>query len=183
MSRTGPHDEDTFGWHYRGGERPPFAIAPRPGQESVWDYPRPPAIVSSERRVEVRLDSRVIASTRNAFRVLETAGAPTWYLPPEAIDFDALVAVESASFCEWKGVAQYWDVTDGRRRVARAAWGYPEAGGRFAALAGCVAFYCDRLDCRVDGRRAFTQPGGFYGGWVTPDVVGPFKGEPGTEGW
>jgi uncharacterized protein (DUF427 family) len=99
------------------------------------------------------------------------------------VDFDALIAVDAQSFCEWKGTARYWDVTDGQRRVARAAWSYPDAGDRFAAIAGCIAFYCDRLDCRVDGQRAFAQPGGFYGGWVTPDIVGPFKGEPGTQGW
>jgi uncharacterized protein (DUF427 family) len=177
------NDDETFGWHYRGGERPPFAIQPGPGQESVWDYPRPPAIVTCDKRIEVRLGARVIASTRAAFRVLETAGAPTYYLPPDTVDFDALIAVDAQSFCEWKGTARYWDVTDGQRRVARAAWSYPDAGDRFAAIAGCIAFYCDRLDCRVDGQRAFAQPGGFYGGWVTPDIVGPFKGEPGTQGW
>lgn len=180
---TDSDDPETFGWYYRGGERPPFALVPRAGQESVWDYPRPPAIVPSDRRVEVRLDDRMIADTGHAFRVLETAGAPTWYIPPEAVDFDALAAVDADSFCEWKGVAHYWDVTDGQRRVARAAWSYADAGGRWATIAGCIAFYCDRLDCRVEGERAIAQPGGFYGGWVTPDVVGPFKGEPGTQGW
>lgn len=180
---TSNDDNDTFGWHYRGGQRPPFAFVPEFGQESVWDYPRPPAIEPSNRRVEVRLNERVIASTRTAFRVLETAGAPTWYLPPQAVDFYALIAVDAHSFCEWKGVATYWDVADAQRRIARAAWSYPEASGHFAVIAGCIAFYCDRLDCRVDGQRAFAQPGGFYGGWVTPDVVGPFKGELGTLGW
>jgi len=170
-------------WHYRGYQRPPFAVVPDPGQESIWDYPRPPAIEPDRRRITVHLGSSPIADSRSGYRVLETAGAPTFYLPPDAVDSRLLVPSEATSFCEWKGHAQYWDVTNGERTAERAAWAYPNAGERFALVAGYIAFYAGALDCRVDGERAAAQPGGFYGGWVTRDIVGPFKGEPGTEDW
>jgi len=171
------------GWHYDGSERPAFATDPGPGQESIWDYPRPPALVADGRHVQVYLGDALVADTRRAFRLLETAGAPTFYLPPEDVESSLLAASDASSYCEWKGVARYWHVTDGKHEGRNAAWAYPDADARYAAIAGYLAFYLGALSGYVDGEQAQPQPGGFYGGWVTSDVVGPFKGEPGTQGW
>jgi uncharacterized protein (DUF427 family) len=163
----------------------PLRIAPKPGQESVWDYPRPPRAERTDRLVEVVFGGRVIVSTRRAVRVLETSHPPTWYLPPEDIAPGALVASpRRSSFCEWKGRAVYWTVRVGDREARDAAWSYPSPTETFALLRDHVAFYAGRMDaCRVDGVEVVPQPGGFYGGWITPELVGPFKGTPGTEGW
>jgi uncharacterized protein (DUF427 family) len=172
------------GWVWRGRDRPPFAIAPGPGQESVWDYPRPPIVVADPRRVTVKLGDIVVADTRAALRLLETSHPPTFYLPRTDVDERCLVAVGGGSFCEWKGSASYFDVVAGGKTLARAAWGYPEPiDDSFAMLAGCVAFYAALLDCFVDDERARPQAGGFYGGWITSELCGPFKGDPGTSRW
>lgn len=170
-------------WSYRGQRRPPFAIEPGPGQESVWDYPRPPRVERDMREVTVSVGDTEIARTRRALRVLETASPPTWYLPLDDVRRDVLEPATGASSCEWKGVASYWSVVVGATRLVRVAWAYADPALAFAALRGHVAFYPAPLDCRVDGRRVRPQPGGFYAGWITPEVVGPFKGEPGTESW
>lgn len=154
-------------------------IEPGPGQESVWDYPRPPALVASERLVEVRAGEVLVASTRAAYRVLETSHPPTWYLPPDSVAEGLLVPAEGSSWCEWKGRATYYDVS-GR---ARAAWSYDDPTPGFVAIAGYLAFHPALLACSVDGERVRPQEGGFYAGWITDDVVGPFKGAPGTLGW
>jgi uncharacterized protein (DUF427 family) len=163
----------------------PRRIEPGPGQESVWDYPRPPAVVASDRHVRIEHDGEVVADSRNALRVLETAGAPVWYLPREDVRADLLrPAGGRGTLCEWKGRAAYFDLVLGDRVSPRAAWTYEGPMRGYEALAGRVAFYAGRVDrALVDGELARPQPGGFYGGWVTDDVVGPFKGEPGTEGW
>jgi uncharacterized protein (DUF427 family) len=172
------------GWVHRGGARPAFAVEPGEGQESVWDYPRPPALVADSRRVIVRRGEVIVADTRRALRLLETSHPPTWYLPRADIDMRALAPAGGGSFCEWKGDATYFDVVAGGPPLHRAAWAYPEViDARYAALTDCIAFYATHLDCRVDGVRVRPQPGGFYGGWITPDLVGPFKGDPGTAGW
>ncbi len=170
-------------WQYRGQRRPSFAQTPGPGQESVWDYPRPPALVRDERLVRVCIGDRVLAESASCFRVLETASAPTFYLPAGDVDQALLRASATRSFCEWKGVASYWTVIDGERELVDAGWSYPEPSAAFAAVAGYFSFYPSRLDCFVGDERVRAQPGGFYGGWVTDEVVGPFKGEPGTRGW
>lgn len=170
-------------WAWRGNHRPPFAVTPGPGQQSVWDYPRPPTLVADQRTVRVYLGNQLVAETNSAYRMLETAGAPTFYLPPDDVNHGLLQRSDAASFCEWKGHARYWDVTDGERAAANAAWAYPAPDSRYAAIAGHLAFYAGDLACYVDDESARAQPGGFYGGWVTSDVVGPFKGEPGTQGW
>jgi uncharacterized protein (DUF427 family) len=170
-------------WRFRGQSRPPGAIAPTPGQESVWDYPRPPAIVDDKRLVQVRLDDTLIAETRAAKRVLETASPPTFYLPPQDVNLDHLRAEDGHSFCEWKGRADYFSVCVADHCARQAAWCYPEAFGEFRAIQGYLAFYPSRVACYVDGERVRAQAGGFYGGWITPEIVGPFKGEPGTGGW
>jgi len=159
------------------GVRP---IEPGPGQESVWDYPRPPALVLSDRRVEVRHGDVLVASTRAAYRVLETSHPPTWYLPPDSVAGGVLTpAGGRGSWCEWKGQARYFDV-DG---VERAAWAYDDPTPGFRDIAGYLAFHPALLDCSVDGQPVTPQEGGFYAGWVTDDVVGPFKGVPGSMGW
>jgi uncharacterized protein (DUF427 family) len=166
------------------------ATPPGPGQESVWDYPRPPAVVPSGRRVVVRLGATVVADTRRALRVLETSHPPTYYLPPGDMDRDALVpAGGPSSWCEFKGRATYLDVVgvepDGARVVAeRAAWTYSRPSAGYELLEGYVALYPGRMTaCTVDGEVVRAQAGGFYGGWVTDDVVGPLKGGAGTTGW
>lgn len=177
------NEDEGKGWRYRGSARPAFATQPGAGQESIWDYPRPPVCVPDTRHVQVRLGKQLIVDTRAGFRILETAGAPTFYLPPDDADWAFLFPSAQRSFCEWKGTARYLHVAAGGATVDNGAWCYLEARGRFATIAGYLAFYAACLDCRVDGEQARPQPGGFYGGWVTNDVVGPFKGAPGTAGW
>ena len=167
-------------WKHTGSERPEFALAPGPGQESVWDYPRPPAMVDDTRRVEIYAGKTLIASTDRARRVLETASPPTFYLPPESILSGSLEPVAGESWCEWKGEARYFALVD---TLTPVAWSYPTPSERFSSLSDWVAFYPGRVDCFVAGERVRPQPGGFYGGWITDDVVGPVKGEPGTGHW
>jgi len=160
----------------------PDAIAP--GQESVWDYPRPPALVPSDELVTVVLGGVEICETSTSWRVLETSHPPTYYLPRHAFLDGALVPAHGRSFCEWKGEASYLDVVGGTQVAARAGWYYPQPSPRYASLHGHVALYPGLMDyCLVDGERVEPQPGGFYGGWVTSTVVGPFKGGPGSSGW
>ena len=162
----------------------PQRIEPGPGQESVWDYPRPPRIEPTGSHVVVVLGGATVAETRDALRVLETSGAPVFYLPPGDVADGALSPNPRTTACEWKGLASYYDVSAGDWTEEAAAWAYLDPVPAFAPIAGYVAFYPGRMGaCFVDGERVRPQPGGFYGGWVTSNVVGPFKGEPGTEGW
>lgn len=164
--------------------RPSHAVAPGPGQVSVWDFPRPPRIEPVEERVRIELGGVTIAETDRALRVCETASPPTYYIPREDISADALVPAPGGSWCEWKGRAVYWTVRGGGREAAGAAWSYPSPAPAFAALGNHVAFYAGPMDaCWVGRHRVVPQPGAFYGGWITPDLVGPFKGEPGTGHW
>jgi uncharacterized protein (DUF427 family) len=150
----------------------------------VWDYPRPPAVDPSDELVEVHLGGVVVARTRSSLRVLETSHPPTYYLPLDAFVDGALVPVQGSTVCEWKGRAAYLDVVGGGRRAARAAWTYPEPVATYAVLAGHVAVMPGLVDaCLVDGETVRAQEGGFYGGWITNRVVGPFKGSPGSWGW
>lgn len=161
----------------------PKPLPTRPGQESVWDYPRPPAIAPDDREVVISLDGAEVARTRRAIRVLETSHPPSWYLPPEDVDASLLRPGRGSSVCEWKGRAAYWDVVVGERVLENVAWSYPEPTPGFSAIAGYLAFYPRELDVTVGDEAVEAQPGGFYGGWVTSDVVGPFKGGPGSWGW
>lgn len=164
--------------------RPARIETPGPGQESVWDYPRPPRVEDVARRVRVELDGQAVGETRAAKRVCETAGAPAYYLPPDDVDFSLLEPGASrGSICEWKGPAQYWHVIAGGRRIENAAWSYPDPFPGYETIRDYVSFYPARLACYVGDARAEPQPGAFYGGWVTPEIVGPIKGEPGSEGW
>ena len=152
--------------------------------ERVWDYPRPPALVPCERRVRVEFGGEVVADSVRALRVLETSHPPTIYVPPADVRGDLLVPARGASVCEWKGRAAYFDVVAGGARSAAAAWTYPDPRAPYAALRDHVAFYPGRVDaCRLDDELVAPQPGDFYGGWVTADLVGPFKGARGTAGW
>jgi uncharacterized protein (DUF427 family) len=159
-------------------------IPPGPGQESVWDYPRPPRVEDSARHIQVIFNGMVIAETRRARRVLETSHPPVYYIPPDDIKMEHLAATARATWCEWKGQAAYYTVTVGDKQAPNAAWCYPDPRPGYEAIKGYLAFYPHLMDaCYVDGEQVRAQAGGFYGGWVTNDIVGPFKGEPGTEGW
>jgi uncharacterized protein (DUF427 family) len=170
-------------WEWTGRERPPFAEPPAPGQESVWDYPRPPALVPDAREVIVRVSGVEIVRTRRALRLLETASPPTFYLPFADARRDAFVPASGASFCEWKGAARYWTIVAGGVRLERAAWSYDTPAAPYELLRDHVAVYATHAECLVNGERARPQDGGFYGGWVTSELVGPWKGGPGTGGW
>lgn len=156
-----------------------------PTRESVWDYPRPPAVRQSDRLVRIVHGGEVVAESRRAVRVLETAGAPVWYLPSPDVRMDFLRPSASPhTVCEWKGIAVYLDLRVGGAVVSRAAWSYPSPQRGYEDIAGHIAFYAALVDeATVDGEVVRPQPGGFYGGWITDDVVGPFKGDPGSEGW
>ena len=158
--------------------------APGRGQESVWDYPRPPRLEATGELVEIVLGGVVVARSRAALRVLGTSHPPSYYLPPGDFAEGALRPAEGSSWCEWKGDAAYLDVLGGGLVAARAGWCYPEPTPPYEALAGYVAVYPGRMDrCTVDGEVVRPQAGDFYGGWITSRVVGPFKGEPGTRFW
>ena len=159
-------------------------VAPRPGQESVWDYPRPPRLEPTPRRLRVVFAGVTIADTLQGYRVLETSHPPVYYIPPADVKLEHLQPARGSSFCEFKGQASYYDVVVGDRRAERAAWYYPRPTPAFAPIAGAVAFYAGPMDACYVGDEAVTpQPGDFYGGWITADVVGPFKGGPRTTGW
>lgn len=153
-----------------------------PGRpERVADYPRPPRLEPSSCHVRVEALGQVLADSHRSLRVLETFHPPTVYLPPEAMALELLQPAAGRSFCEWKGVARYFDVVlpGAGRRLARAVWQYPAPSAAFAPLAGWYALYPALMDgCWVDGERVLPQPGGFYGGWITSAVEGPFKGDP-----
>ena len=162
----------------------PTLLAPGPGQESVWDYPRPPRLEPTPRRIRIVFAGETIADTRRAWRVLETSHPPVYYLPLDDIRREWLIAAPGSSFCEWKGGAVYWTLRVGGREARRVAWSYPAPTPGFAPIRDHLAFYAGPLDeCTVDGEAVCPQPGGFYGGWITTAVLGPFKGEPGTDGW
>jgi uncharacterized protein (DUF427 family) len=152
--------------------------------ESVWDYPRPPRVEPSDELVEVELGGRVVASTRTSWRVLETSHPPTYYLPRASFRPGVLRPATGRTWCEWKGQAGYFDLVAGDVEAERAAWTYELPSPGFEVLAGAVAVMPALVDrCTVDGEVVEPQPGGFYGGWITSRVVGPFKGGPGTTGW
>lgn len=159
-------------------------MAEPPATESVWDYPRPPAVQPCARRVRIELGGLIVADSTAALRVLETSHPPTIYVPPADIAPGCLEPAGGSSFCEWKGQASYLDVVAGARRERRAAWTYRDPVARYGALRDHVAFYPSRMDaCRLDDELVQAQVGDFYGGWVTADLRGPFKGGPGTSGW
>lgn len=171
-------------WRFRGADRPSFALEPGPGQESVWDYPRPPRIETEARPVRVLVNGLTVAKSTAAIRVLETASPPVVYIPRGDVAMDYLIDEGPGSICEWKGGATYWSVRTPSGGVLRSAgWSYESPFPDFEPIRGFISFYPAALECYVGDHRVGPQPGGFYGGWVTPEIVGPFKGEPGTGGW
>jgi len=155
-----------------------------PGQESVWLYPRPPAAEAISRRIRIIHHGVTLANTSAAVRTLETSHPPTYYIPQADIDTSLLTRTDRTSFCEWKGHAVYWTVTIGNSVLHDVGWSYPEPTRGFLALRDHIAFYAGPFEqCLVDDMPVIPQPGGFYGGWITPDVAGPFKGIPGSMFW
>ena len=151
--------------------------------EKVWDYPRPPRLEPVPQEIRIVLAGREVARTRAAWRVLETTHPPVYYLPPASFTC-ALEPGTGRSFCEWKGRAAYWSLREGDRLAKDCAWSYPDPSPAFAALRDHLAVYPQAMDaCFVDDEQVTPQPGGFYGGWITKNLVGPFKGGPGTMGW
>ena len=150
----------------------------------MWDFPRPPSLEFTQRRIRAVVDGVTLVDSTRSHRVLETSHPPVYYVPPEDVRMELLEQVEGGSFCEWKGQAIYYDAVVGGRRIESVAWAYPEPTPGFAAIAGHLAFYLPAIDAGfVDDEQARPQPGGFYGGWITSDLAGPFKGGPGSEGW
>ena len=167
-------------------------IVPAPGQESVWDYPRPPRLEDFPRRIRIVFNGETIADTTAAKRVLETSHPPTYYLPPADLRLEYFRPTERSTFCEWKGQAAYYTITVGDRialperyrSAENAAWFYPNPTENFADLKDYAAFYRSRMEaCYIDDEMVQAQPGDFYGGWITSNIVGPFKGSMGTWGW
>jgi uncharacterized protein (DUF427 family) len=157
---------------------------PGPGQESVWDYPRPPRVEPTTKRIRVRFNGEWIADTTRALRVLETSHPPVYYIPPEEIQMEFLTPTPRRTFCEYKGQASYYTVEANGQRADNAAWTYPNPAPGYKALRNHVAFYPSHMEaCYVDDERVQAQAGDFYGGWITNDIVGPFKGGHGTMGW
>ena len=156
----------------------------QPGQESVWSYPRPPRLERANAHLKVVLGGVTIAETNDAFRVLETSHPPNYYFPPSDVLEGAVAATKGVTFCEFKGRASYWTVTGGARVETEAAWSYASPSPSFAPIRDRIAFYASRMDaCYVDDELVVPQPGGFYGGWITSRVAGPYKGNPGSRGW
>jgi uncharacterized protein (DUF427 family) len=162
----------------------PERIEPGPGRESVWDYPRPPALERTDSHLVVVFAGQTIADTTAGFRVLETSQPPAFYLPPDDVDVQFLERTPSATFCEWKGMASYYSLRVGNRVSIDAAWTYTDPVEAFAPIANHLAFYPQRVDaCFVDGEQVQPNDGSFYGGWITSKVAGPFKGGAGTAHW
>ncbi len=159
-------------------------IEPGPGQESVWDYPRPPRVEMTDELVRVVFNGVTITETRRALRVLETSHPPVYYIPPDDVRMEYLTQTGRRSVCEFKGAARYWTITVDERTAENAAWSYPAPMPGFEQIADHLAFYAGRVDaCYVGDVRVQAQDGNFYGGWITPDIVGPFKGGASTTGW
>jgi uncharacterized protein (DUF427 family) len=162
----------------------PQPLPLEPGQESVWDYPRPPRLEPVPQRLRVVFNGKTIADSQGGYRVLETSHPPVYYIPTSDIQPGVLVAANRGSFCEWKGQASYWHVQVADQQALDAAWSYEQPTNSFAAIQGYVAFYAGRMQvCYVDDELVTPQPGGFYGGWITAKIIGPFKGSPGSWGW
>ena len=159
-------------------------IEPGPGRESVWDYPRPPRVEPVGQPVGGILKDKAIASPPRALRALETASPPTIYIPKDDIAMECLEPAIGTTFCEWKGFASYFHAVVGDKKARRAAWHYPKPKVEYAELLDHIAFYAGRVDaCFIGDELVKPQGGRYYGGWVTANIVGPYKGEPGTEGW
>jgi uncharacterized protein (DUF427 family) len=162
----------------------PQPIPPQPGQESVWEYPRPAILQDTDKHIKIIFNGIVLAETTKAKRVLETSHPPSYYIPAEDIKTEYLIATSRKSVCEWKGISEYYDISVGDKYVNNAAWRYIQPTPNFTTIQEYFSFYPSLMDaCYVNDELVKPQAGGFYGGWITSDIVGPFKGEPGTWGW
>ncbi|MCB0447984.1 MAG: DUF427 domain-containing protein [Gelidibacter sp.] len=168
-------------WEYRGNVRPPFAIEPKPGQLSVWDFPRPPAVKPVKNIVSVYDGKSLITETKNALMVLETGNPPTYYIPPKDVNIELLTQMEKTSWCEWKGKARYWALKENPDQAI--AWDYPVPFPEYKLLANYLSFYPHNFQCFVGDEQITPQDSKIYAGWITKDLVGPFKGQPGSENW
>ena len=159
-------------------------IEPKAGQESVWDYPRPPKLERTNKTLKIVFNGEIIAEATRAFRVLETSHPPVYYFPPDDVRMKFLTKNSDSSFCEWKGAANYYDLRVGEKLIENAAWFYPNPTKSFAEIKNFLAFYPSKMDaCFVNDELVQSQAGDFYGGWITSEIVGPFKGGAGTFGW
>jgi uncharacterized protein (DUF427 family) len=171
-------------WRNLQRARPTNIVIPGGGQESVWDYPRPPRVEPEKRRIRVEFGGRVIADSNKTYRVLETSSPPVYYIPQDDIQMKYLEPANNSTLCEWKGKARYWTVRVEKKLSENAGWSYPEPLDGFEVITYYIAFNASKLDaCYVGNEKVLPQPGNYYGGWITSEIVGPFKGEPGTEGW
>jgi len=162
----------------------PERIKPKPGQESVWDYPRPPRLEDVDGVIKIVFNRITVAETRAAKRVLETSHPPVYYIPLKNVKRQYLEPAVGSSFCEWKGMASYYDMVVKDRRADKVGWHYPDPTEDFRSLKNHIAFYAGPMDaCYINDEQVTPQPGGFYGGWITKNIVGPFKGESGTMFW
>ena len=162
----------------------PKPIPPQPGQESVWDYPRPAILEQTNKHLKVVLNGEVIAETQRGIRVLETSHPPVYYFLADDVRLEYLTETPRKTFCEWKGWCAYYDIRVGDRYIPQGAWRFIEPSPNFIAIKNAYGFYAREMDaCYVEDEQVEAQPGPYYGGWITQDIVGPFKGEPGTMGW
>ena len=162
----------------------PIPEKPKAGQESVWDYPRPPRLEPTSKHIRIVFNDQIIVDTNRALRMLETSHPPTYYLPMEDVNQQFLRFSGNTSFCEFKGSAKYYDVVVGGREALKTAWYYPDPSPKYPNLQGHIAFYARPMDaCYVNDEKVTPQEGPFYGGWITDDLAGPFKGGPGSWGW
>lgn len=169
-------------WRYRGLERPPFADATGPGDESVWDFPRPPRQEDVISPLRVLHGEITVAATDQGLRVLETAGAPTYYFPAEDVVADMLVDLPGQTTCEWKGFATSFALA-GQADSCAVGWRYDITFPEFSSIRHWSAFYPGVLSCYIGDEQVQPQPGGYYGGWVTGNLMGPIKGEPNSHDW
>ena len=160
-------------------------IPPKAGQESVWDYPRPPKVESTSKHIKIEINKILLANSNQSYRILETSHPPVYYIPPADLKMEFLnPKMGKSSFCEFKGMAIYWDIVVNDRTVQNAAWSYPNPNHAFLVIKDYLAFYPSKVDaCYVNDEKVQAQEGDFYGGWITKEIVGPFKGGPGTWGW
>ena len=159
-------------------------IEPGPGQESVWDYPRPPLLEDSTKHIQIVFNGVVIADTHRAKRVLETSHPPVYYIPPEDVKLEFFMPTLHTTFCEFKGAASYYTINVGDKTLPNGAWYYPHPDPQYVEMRNYLAVYPSQMEaCLVDGEQVQPQEGDFYGGWITKDIIGPFKGGAGTWGW
>lgn len=163
---------------------PESIIKPGPGQESIWDYPRPPKVELFEKNIRVEFAGRSIAETSISYKVMETASPPCYYIPQEFIKMEYLIKSNHKTLCEWKGSATYWSINVDGNISENAGWSYPVPWKGFELIKDHIAFFAGRVDgCFIDDEKVRPQAGDFYGGWITSNITGPFKGDPGTEHW